>query len=315
MAALLDMSRDLRFLPHPHATVEITQRTLQGRALLRPSKQLNLLVVGCLARAQKKTGALVHAVAVLSNHFHLLATFETVEQMSRFMGHLNTNLSKEVGTLHDWQGPLFAGRYHSIPLSREPAAQVERLRYILGQGTKEGLVASPRDWPGVHSAKALATDEPLQGVWVDRTKLYAARRKDRKARASDFSRDQALTLAPLPCWADLEAAERCRLVAALVEEIESETRARHEMAGTQPVGASQIRRRHPPHRTRIAQRRPKPRFHAVTRAARDALLEAYRHFLIAYRTAADRLASGEVGVSFPGGSWPSRLPFVEPSWS
>ncbi|MEO1086451.1 MAG: transposase, partial [Acidobacteriota bacterium] len=120
-----------------------------------------------MARAQKNTGATVHAVAVLSNHFHLLATFDSVQQMASFMCQLKTNLSKEVGRLRDWEGSLYAGRYHSVPLSDEPEVQVERLKYILSQGVKEGLVLSPKNWPGVHSARALLDPDARQGNRVE----------------------------------------------------------------------------------------------------------------------------------------------------
>jgi hypothetical protein len=45
------MPRPLRFVPE-HALVEITTRTLQGRLLLRPSPELNDLVLGIVGRAQ-----------------------------------------------------------------------------------------------------------------------------------------------------------------------------------------------------------------------------------------------------------------------
>ncbi|HSJ74704.1 MAG TPA: hypothetical protein VK899_00705, partial [Gemmatimonadales bacterium] len=51
----------------------------------------------------------------------------------------------------------------------EEAAQVDRLIYVLSNGVKEGLVARVEEWPGVHSAHALLTGEPLEGIWYDRT--------------------------------------------------------------------------------------------------------------------------------------------------
>ena len=304
--------RPLRLLPHPGAVVEITQRTIQGRYLFKPSPRLNAIVVGCLARAQKLTGAQVHAVAMMSNHFHLLLSFETVEQMSRFMCHLKTNISKEVGRIHDWEGSLFAGRYASIPLSDEPEIQVERLKYILSQGAKEGLVLSPRDWPGVHAARALAEGQPLRGVWVDRTKLYQARQKDRSVREADFTHEEELHLAPLPCWADLDDATRRREVNRLLEEIEVKTLEKHRREGTVPLGAEAIRRRQPDERPNRLAKSPRPRFHAATKAAFQALLEGYREVYAEYRAAAERLASGDRNVVFPENCFPPRLPFVDP---
>lgn len=72
----------------------------------------------------------------MSNHLHILASPESVEQMADFMRHVNANLSKEVGRLHDWPGPMFDRRYTSIPVSDEPEAQIARLRYLLLKGRR-----------------------------------------------------------------------------------------------------------------------------------------------------------------------------------
>jgi hypothetical protein len=45
------MPRPLRFIPE-HSLVEITTRTLQGRLLLKPSPELNDLVLGVIGKAQ-----------------------------------------------------------------------------------------------------------------------------------------------------------------------------------------------------------------------------------------------------------------------
>src|SRR5882724_7586214 len=97
--------------------------------------------------------------------------------MSAFMGYLNTNLAKEAGRQVDWKETLFPRRYQAIPVSTEEDAQLERFRYILANGVKEGLVERPRDWPGVHCVRALLDDAPLEGRWFNRTQEYAARNR------------------------------------------------------------------------------------------------------------------------------------------
>jgi hypothetical protein len=59
----------------------------------------------------------------------------------------------------------------------EEAAQVERLRYVLAHGCKEGLVERLRDWPGVSAVRALLEDESLEGLWFDRTREHVSRRR------------------------------------------------------------------------------------------------------------------------------------------
>jgi len=46
--------RRLRFIPEGGALVEVTCRTVHSRFLLRPGLALNDIVVGVLARAQRK---------------------------------------------------------------------------------------------------------------------------------------------------------------------------------------------------------------------------------------------------------------------
>ena len=280
--------------------------------MFRPSERLNAIVVGCLSRAQKITGASVHAVAVMSNHLHLLATFETVDQMSKFMCHLKTNLSKEIRRLHNWKGAVFEGRYHHIPLSDEAEIQIQRLRYILQQGAKEGLVLSPKDWPGVHCAKVLDCGEPLRGIWVHRTAFYKARLKNGQAMEEQFAEVEELYLTPLPCWKELSADVVQTWISDLVRSIESEVEEMHRRQGTVPLGARAVCARSFEDCANELVRSAKPRFHA-TRARCRVLMECFREFVRIYRAAADRLSAGQQGVRFPENCYPPGLPFVEPS--
>ena len=306
------MPRDLRYLTRPGALVELTVRTIQRRYLLRPGPRLNQLVVGVLAHAQQATGMRVHAIAVLSNHFHLLVSPSDTKQMADFMCLVGANLSKEVGRLHDWQGPMFDRRYASIPVSDEPRAQVARLRYLLEQGTKENLVLAPADWPGVHAVDALCQGRNLSGIWIDRTALFHARQCGEDATDAGFESQVELTLDPLPCWDQVPAATYQARVAEMVKEIERETIERHQREKTVPRGAQWVRQRHPHERAKPGHRSPKPRFHAFARKIRDELVAAYNEFLAAYRIAAERLAAGDTAVVFPENAFPPRLPFVTP---
>ncbi|MEO1082941.1 MAG: hypothetical protein AAFY88_01725 [Acidobacteriota bacterium] len=253
----------------------------------------------------------MHAVAVLSSHFHLLCSFDSVEQMASFMCQLKTNLSKEIGRIYGREGPLFAGRYRSIPLSDEPEVQVERLEYILSQGTKEGLVLTPKDWPGVHSARALLDDEPIRGVWVDRTGLYAARQRAEDVTEMHFTEQTELHLAPLPCYKSLSIPERKKSICDLVDRIEARALHRHREQGTVPLGVAAVLSCDPHGRPRELSKSPKPHFHA-SKAAFKAMMEAFRVFVLAYRHAAGRLAEGHREVEFPDNCFPPRLPFVAP---
>ena len=134
------MPRDPRAFTQPWRLVEVTSVTIQNRYLLRPSAELNDLVIGVVGRAQRKYEMPIMCITVLSSHYHILLFAQDANHMASFMDFVNTNISKEVGTLHDWPGTLFPNRYKHIEVSDDPDDQIARLKYCLSNGVKEFLV-------------------------------------------------------------------------------------------------------------------------------------------------------------------------------
>jgi hypothetical protein len=230
-------------------------------------------------------------------------------QDARFMCFVNSNLAREAGRLTGWRERFWARRYQAIVVSQEEGAQIGRLRYLLAHGCKEGLVARPRDWPGVHGIDALLTGEPLAGYWFDRTREYAARACRERFERLRFATAETLSIEPLPCWRHLSVSEIRKRIRDLLMEIEAAVAL--ERQGEKPLGIDAILRQDPHEAPERPKRSPAPDFHAVTRAARDDLREAYRQFVSAFRAAATKLRAGDRSASFPPGSFPPAMPFVE----
>jgi hypothetical protein len=306
------MARLPRWIPD-NALVEVSSRCFQGRFLLRPSDELNSVIIGVLGRALELFPVDLHAAAFLSNHYHLLATFPSTGVMSRFMAFVNRNLSIEVGKLHDWRGPMWEGRYNHSILDNATAVQITRLRYLLSQGSKEGLVLSPRDWPGVHCAKPLIDNQPLQGLWIDRTAVWAAKNRREPFDPKKHTRETSVYFQPLPCWSHLPPEDCSWRVQELIEEIERETASEHARHGTLPIGVQEVLKHSPHHRPRKVKWSPAPRVMAATRDARWALWRALQSVVVAYWHAAEMLAEGAQNVPFPPGTFPPRRPYVPSS--
>jgi REP element-mobilizing transposase RayT len=301
------MARRLRFIP-PGSLVEVTCRTVQGRLLLRPSPLLRDLTLGVLARAARLYPVEIHAFAFLSNHFHLLVTVASAQRLASFMNYLNSNLAREAGRLIRWREKFWGRRYQAILVSNEAEAQIARLRYVLAHGVKEGLVASPLDWPGAHCVRALLDGAPLSGRWIDRTLEHAAARRRRPANPGSFMTHEEFRLAPLPCWKDLEASRVRSQIRDLVEDIERGERSGEHRTGQPPRGRDFVLRQDPRHEPNRLKKGPAPLAHAASHPARDALKGAYRIFLAAYRHAAARLRAGARDALFPEGAFPPALP-------
>ena len=306
------MGRDPRAFTQPWRLVEVTSVTIQNRYLLRPSPELNDLLLGVVGRAQRKHEMPVICLTVLSSHYHLLLLARDAQHLATFMEFVNTNISKEAGKLHDWSGTMFPNRYQHVEVSDEEADQVARLRYCLSNGVKEFLVDRVADWPGVHSAEALVSGMPSMGRWYDRSREYAARQlpHEKNVDAKQFATDERVALSPLPCWAHLPEAVWRQRVAELVQEIDREAREERERTGKKSLGVKRILAIHPHHRPMETEKSPKPRFHARKPVIWKRLWEAWKEIVSAYREASARLLGGERSVEFPDGTFPPQLPFV-----
>ena len=76
------MPRKLRYVPEKQTLLSITNRTIQGRYLLRPGARLNDVFLGALGWAQRRHRIRIHGVTALSSHYHLLLTADDAEQLA-----------------------------------------------------------------------------------------------------------------------------------------------------------------------------------------------------------------------------------------
>ena len=305
------MGRPLRYLPDQGAVVEVTTRTLQGRLLLRPSPELNELLVGVLGRAlERQPGVSLHAVAHLSNHVHLLLSVPNAGVLADFMCFVNGNLAREAGRLHDWRERFWGRRYRCIPVLDDEAAE-DRLYYLLAHGCKEGFVRSPLDWPGVSCARALIADEPLRGAWMDRASAYEAERRGQKADPGEFAQSYDVHLEPLPAWRSLTKEERHARIEEMVRDIEREA----SSSVAAPASAKRRICSEPPHRRPARSKRsPAPPCHASRPSVRSRFVDAYAEFVRLFRDAArrHRRLSAKACRVFPPGCFPPPAPFIMP---
>ena len=305
------MSRPLRFIPGPKTLVEVSTRTVHSRLLLRPSNALNEIVLGILGRAQELYGVGLCGYAFASNHYHLLLVVDTAKQLAGFMAYFNSNLAREAGRLADWKEKFWSRRYRAIVISGEEAAQRERLKYVLSHGSKEGLVENPRQWPGVHAIRPLLEGTPVQGIWFDRTKEYAAVRRGEDFERMRYATTYPVLLSPLPCWEELSP-ELCQWrIVEIVRQIDEEAAARLQKKCISPMGPDAVRRQQPHEIPVSTKKSPAPLFLAATKRVRDDLRCAYYAFVAAFREAAERLKAGDRNAVFPLGSFPPAMSFVD----
>ena len=307
------MGRPARYIPENKdgVLVEVTCRAIGGRALLTSGPNpftFNELVAGVMGRALEVSPLDLCSAIVSANHLHLLCVVHEQQALSRFMAHFACNLSKEIGRLREWRGAMWERRYDAIVVGAE--AEWARLKYSLSHGPKEGLVETPLRWPGIHAARHLVHGEPLEGVWFNRSKEWAARNRGQEYGAYDFATRYSIRFAQLPTLRHLTPEQYQDRIAGLIREIEEECEKKRDgdpVAGVEKILS--LNPLEPP--TRQTKRSPKPLFHFATREERDDLVDGFMVFLGQYRIASEAFRAGNLKAAgwFPEGCYPPALPF------
>ena len=304
----------------PTIVYEVTTRTMQERFLLRPSPEAREIILGVLGRGLVLYPHVnLHAFIYLSNHVHMLLSSRDGEDFSGFIGYVNGRVAFEMGRMHGWRGHFWGRRGRPIAVIDDDA-QIGRLRYLIAQGCKEGLVITPRDWPGASSLPGLLGDMEMQGWWFDRDQERRARARNDRPGRYDHAIRYPVRLTPLPALAHLPPDELRVRHERLVAEVEEETRQRYEDEGGRPLGVPAVLAQDPLDRPAASKRSPAPMCHASTAPIRSAFRAAYRTFVDAYRRAAETLRTLKPGAplpAFPAGSFPPRsrsVAYAPPAW-
>lgn len=303
------MGHPLRWY-EPDVVYEFTSRTIREQFLLRPCPASRDLIFGVIGRAQVLYPAVrIHYFVFISNHSHMLLSSSDGASLAPFIGFVNSNVAREIGRLRGAPGRMWARRTRPIRIVDE-ASMVDRLRYLVSHGCKEGLVGTPGEWPGATAHAWFATGAALTGTWHHRDAERRALRRREAFQPDSYRTKLPITMSPLPCWRDLDERQHRARHAEIIAEITRTTAAENARLGRMPLGPDAICAVDPMSSPIASKRSPAPQCHAASRSAAVAYRLAYRAFVAAYRVAAKALREGQRTAEFPRGAFPCRAGFV-----
>ncbi|MDR4497730.1 MAG: transposase [Candidatus Scalindua sp.] len=136
------MARPLR-LEFEGAFYHITSRgNLRDRIFFDGKDREQFLDI--LRRTKERYGYLIHAYALMENHYHLF--LETPKaNISQIMQNINTSYTVYINRRHKRSGHLFQGRFKGIIVDRETYL-VALSRYIHLNPVRAGIVNAPEDY-------------------------------------------------------------------------------------------------------------------------------------------------------------------------
>lgn len=134
----------------PGATYLVTRRCTQRRFLLKPTKRTTQAFAYVLAVAADRTGVLIHAVCVLSNHWHAVVT-DPLGNLPLFMAYVHKYVAKCVNAdLGRWENLWSNVPYSAVRL--DSAQDIwAKVVYTLSNPVAAGLVSHGSKWPGLHA--------------------------------------------------------------------------------------------------------------------------------------------------------------------
>jgi putative transposase len=288
------MPRPLRFQPEPWSVFFVTARCIHSRYLLRPSARTNALVMGVMVKALQRFDVKLFGLCFMSNHYHLLLSSKDAASLARFMQYLNSNIAREVGREHNWREKFWSRRYRATTVLDDTAV-VDRMKYILSNSVKEGLVKHPRYYPGVHCYRHLVEGRPLHGVWVNRTAMHS----DSGLTETDASESLTLKLSRLPCYEDMSDMAYRDFIKGLTNDMLAELN-----KPTRVLGQKRILNQDPLSSPVQKSKSPVPLCHTTCPKLRARFRQSFRDFVEAYKEAYKELAHGQFKDTFPEGSIP-----------
>lgn len=273
-------------------TYLLTRRCSQRQFLLKPSAIVNQVFLYCLAVAADRFDMLIHAVCVLANHYHLVAT-DQEGRLPEFMHWLDMFVAKCLNAHYGrWESFWAPGSYSAVEAVEEGDI-LREVVYALNNPVKAGLVACGDDWPGVRSRPG-----DMYG-----TSLTVKRPEGFFSKNGTLPETATLKFALPPSASDADAF--ISDVTSVLSATEQSVRDSMASEGKRFLGVAAIKKlRHTnTPKSRERRRQLNPRIACRNRLLRIEALQRLRSFRSAYREAWLQFKEGVRDVLFPAGTY------------
>jgi putative transposase len=279
----------------PGKSYLITRRCTQRQFLLKPSRRTNELVRYCLGVAADQTGVLLHAVCVMSNHWHGVVT-DPFARLPEFLERFHRLLAKaQNASLGRWEN-LWSSDKTSVVLLVGDDDVLEKMAYTMTNPTAAGLVHSPREWPGVITTRiGERSSVAMPDVFFNPEGALP------QSVTLEFSRP--------PIYPQLETPQLARQLAAAVERRVREAREMLRRRGKKFLGAKGVRQQafDAAPKTVELRRNPNPRIASSHTPERVQAIRNLVTFLRDYRAAWHSWRHGKREQVFPAGTYALRI--------
>lgn len=265
----------------------ITCRTREARLWLHPSRNVEKLLGGILARYTELLSIDLYAYCFLGNHYHLLLRAPE-RNTDEFCENLNREIARRINWKFHREGSLWYRRYDD----QEVLCEDDVLRaylYVTTNPVRHGLVDHPGKWGGLNSYAQSLSEKTRSFTF------YCYSEEEEEKRVCRHS----IKLSVLPQLKELKKETRQAELSRLIEERTKEYQQERKERGEGFIGMERILAEVPGGLPQQVSRSPRPvaytRDVTLLREAR----KRKREREASYREASARYRLGELAVEFP----------------
>ena len=278
----------------PGACYLLTRRAYQRTFRMRPHAVTNQISEYCAAWAAAKTGVVIHAFVVMSDHHHLVVS-DPQGVLPEFLRELHRTMAKALNASQgQWENLWSAEKANAVrlPTTRDV---LDKIAYCVANPVAAALVEAPEQWPGVN-------------VWVPGTRKDVLRPTAYFDSSGEMPKQVQLRIDP-PAAVGGDLDDWCARVAEAVAAEVRNARAVVAKQGLAFLGPRGVMRKSFLTRAtkKEAKRRINPMLAAKDMRIRRAFLRLERAFRAAHRSALRMWQAGDRHAVFPFGTWWMRV--------
>ncbi|MBN2343783.1 MAG: transposase [Deltaproteobacteria bacterium] len=278
-----------------NTTYFVTRRITQRQHWLKPTQLNKQIFLYCLAVAAQKTSVQIHAVCVLSNHWHGIF-FDPNARIAEFYGWVHEYVAKAINCSHGRWENLWSSDKTSVIALESHVDVMDKIAYTLCNPVSAQLVAQAKYW---------------KGVW-----LYANNHSQTIKRPNVYFREDgdmpefvSLEVTMPPCFEGLTPNTYEKLVETEITRREEQIAEEMQQNRKRFLGMDAVMKQSFSERPKNPEprRRLNPRVAAKDKWLRINAIRRYKQFVSDYWSALKEWKNGNRDVFFPPGTYALRI--------
>ena len=276
----------------------LTRRTHGRLLLLRPGKRSNRVVRYVVAVMAKKWNIWLHAIVVMSNHWHVCLT-DPDGNIVEFQRDCHQFIARAINAHYGDFESLWSSAQTSRVECEAPEDLIGKIAYTMANPVEAGMVRYGKSWPGVRRAW------PAKPLVVRRPHRFFRGAK----KGGKWPKTAVLEFVRPPGYQEHSDDELAAVIGAAIEEREAKFRAQYDAEGREFLGRRAVlaQSRYDRPRSREPRFGISPRVACRDKWRRIERLRTNRQWQADYGAALAAWSAGDRDAMFPAGTYQMRI--------